>query len=242
MAIEMNTSSNPFGSVLGAASGLLSGIVTNITNRQIAQENIDYQRWANQRNEELTRESWAREDNAVQRRVADLKAAGLNPLLAAGSAAASSGATAMQAPQNKFEYQSMADKALNSLLMSQQFATGQINMKNALIDSQIKSAIEKSSRIDASAKGLDLLDKLQQMVNTGGIAKDKWQRIFNVVMNHMSEDGNSGLIDSLYRYAFDSDVVDKGMPLGIPSSSSDYVDNLYRRKNSTSGQIWQDYQ
>lgn len=69
--------------IAGAASGLVQAGVNvwrGLKQDEWNERNFDYQK-------ALQQQIFEREDNAVQRRMADLKAAGLNPNLAAGSAA-----------------------------------------------------------------------------------------------------------------------------------------------------------
>lgn len=121
--------------LLDSSINALNGAVANATNYKVAQENLQYQKDTNLWNERLMRESWAREDNAVQRRVADLKKAGLSPVLAAGSAAQSSSPVQMKSPHNDYQY-SKFDLNLATALSTIKALKSQ-DLQNQLLQKQV---------------------------------------------------------------------------------------------------------
>ena len=150
----------------------VSGPVFDALNYKQQKEQYNYMK-------QMQQESWLREDNAVQRRVADLKAAGLSPTLAAGSAASSSAPIQVTAPQHQgFEVPNLAD-AVNTA----------VGVKQAI--TQMRKTVAEEQKAWSEKAGVDLNNALLQ------VAVDNAQVKYDLQKMQMSEiEKKLGLIDA----------------------------------------------
>ena len=157
MAMDWSAVASGVNGLIGNIMNFVSQDRTNKSNENINQRNLDY-------NAAQTQAQWERDDNAHQREVADLKAAGLSPLAnlqgsTNSQALGAPSAIAMQAPQ--VDVNSMVQSALGAAQLAEtsrhnkatekynegklenetkelQLRADELNIENKRVENQIK--------------------------------------------------------------------------------------------------------
>ena len=144
---------------IGIAGKAASDAITDKKNIEIQKQNLALQEENLNYLKDVQQKTWSREDNAVQRRVADLKAAGLNPVLAAGSAANSGPIISTTAPQREtINLQSKFDQAqtyMSLLKMKQDISTTVAQQKYLESQKEQSDSATKLNNIQTAIKAHD---------------------------------------------------------------------------------------
>lgn len=134
---------------MGESSETKRTRLENESNEKVAQMNIDYQK-------EYNAQVFQREDTANQRAVADMRAAGLNPL-ANYSPSGSGGVSS--APQSNMHYESGNSKLMENLQALQAGTSIAESLQNQAL------GIQQMQQNDAALQGQRLLNQSQSYAN-----------------------------------------------------------------------------
>ena len=138
-----------------------------------------YLQWKeNQYQHGIQQDIFNREDNSIQRRVADLKAAGLSPVLAAGQGAGTGGTVSTTVPQTD-----LSDRVLSAMsLMKMEADISKTRAEEALVELQQSKIPSEIKNLNASAL----------KTNADAFKSSQEGRVAQVTADNVSATGQSG--------------------------------------------------
>lgn len=167
---------------IAEVGSLVNDIVTSAKNMELQEKNYEQQKKMFKYSKNLQQQIFEREDNAVLRRVLDLKRAGLSPVLAAGSAANAGSVISTTAPQHglyeKMGKYNIAQTAM--ALMQQQQQIDRTSAENEYIRMQTqKTQADKNlSEVTSAIKKHDLFNLRKSGLSTDKSEFGRWWNDF----------------------------------------------------------------
>ena len=191
--MDLSSFLNPIGSIVNTwatVKGVNENKRVNDLNYQLQKENLAYQK-------DLQKIMFAREDNAVQRRVSDLRRAGLSPVLAAGSSASAGPVVSTSAPQRASD--------LNGYLALAQVGTMLAQQQRAQTEADIARQQLKQSKIATENAKLDNKFFTDRGVAPVEVNQDWKTRLVNLLYPKLEDaffgdDTKGGLLGALINF------------------------------------------
>lgn len=176
-------------------AGAVDSILINKKNFDLQKEHFAYQK-------DLQKQIFEREDNAVQRRVADLVSAGLSPTLAAGSSAGAGSVVSTSAPQKRNNFESlMALAGVGTALANQQKAiTEAENARLSYEQNLMDMDYFKKNGISPIEANMDLGQLLVNKFNREG--NNQLDKLVDGVIRLLDNPSSSSPVGGIFSHTF----------------------------------------